>query len=224
MSLFNESPGNRALAYSRVSTVEQILGLASQEAALIRYCEFKGLDLQNIYSDCGVSGKHPLRQRPRGNVLWETLQRGDHFVVHKLDRAWRSAKDCLDTVELLEDMGVTLHIVDMGLDVGTPMGKFFITVVAAFAELERNMISQRTKEGLAASNKVGGPPPFGYNLDRSENPDEQATISYIVTQRGIGRTYREIGKSLLEMGVPTRSGTPWSDRNVRHIMGRLKSK
>lgn len=204
----------RAFGYTRVSTVDQVNGLQAQDQAIARYCEFKGLELANLYTDHGCSGKHPLGQRPRGAALLRDLRPGDHVVIHKLDRAWRNARDCLATVEAWDAQGVILHIVDMNLDVGSPMGRCFLTIAAAFAEMERRFISQRTKEGLAQSDKIPGPPPFG------STPEEAETLGRARWMRAQGYSYLKICRALDQQGRTTRTGKTWDPGTLRRILTR----
>ena len=204
-----------AFAYSRVSTREQRLSIAAQEKAILAYCSYKGLDLQNIYSDVGVSGGIPLRQRPRGHALLAALEPGYHLVIHRLDRAWRNAKDCLTVCQALQTLGVEIHIVNMGIDLSGAFGQCFLTMAAAFAELERGLISERTKEGLAASDKPLGQAAFGYNRDRTLNPDEQKIITYMLNLKGRGLSCREIAHLLNDTGSRTRTGLPWDTARVK---------
>jgi DNA invertase Pin-like site-specific DNA recombinase len=213
----------RALAYLRVSTEEQILGLQAQNEAIRAYATFKGLDLQGTFTDAGVSGRHPLRQRPQGCAFYSRLRRGDHAVIHKLDRAWRNARDCLATVEQWEADGITLHIVDMSLDLSSPMGKCFLTISAAFAEMERNMISVRTKEGLAATARYLGGVPFGWRRGPQgkleADPGEVATCRLIVGLSSKGHAKKEVPGILQNLNI-TRRGKPWNRKSVAAILRR----
>lgn len=200
-----------ALGYTRVSTTDQELSLVSQDKAIVAYCEFKGLQLLNLYTDRGTSGAHPLGQRPRGAALLRSLQPGNHVVIHKLDRAWRNARDCLATVEAWDKQQVTLHIVDMGMDLSTPIGRCFLTIAAAFAEMERAFISQRTKEGLAQSTKRLGNTPYG------ETPAEGAAVQFALWCRRQGYSWSRTARALDRSGHPARSGRPWHPEALRRI-------
>ena len=81
---------------------------------------------------------------------------GDHIIIAKLDRAFRRLADCVEVLERFKRMGVKLHICNMlggAIDLSSPMGLFLIHILAAFAELERAFISERTKDGLAKRKK-----------------------------------------------------------------------
>ena len=128
--------------YVRVSTVEQKL-----DRQLLAYDE-----ADKIYID-KVSGKD--KNRPNLQLMLKELQEGDTVVVKSLDRLSRSASDTLSILEEIERKGASLKIIDMAIDTATPLGKCMITITGAFAELERNMIRQRTKEGIEIAKEQG---------------------------------------------------------------------
>lgn len=101
-------------------------------------------------------------KRPVYEAVIEKLKRGDTFVVWALDRAYRSTIDALLEIDKLRARGIAFEIVQFPLDTSKPESNFVLTIIAAFAELERTMISRRTKEGLAAARRRGkrlGRPP-----------------------------------------------------------------
>lgn len=132
----------KILYYVRVSTVEQKL-----DRQLLAY---DGAD--KIYID-KVSGKD--KNRPNLQLMLKELQEGDTVVVKSLDRLSRSASDTLSILEEIEKKGASLKIIDMAIDTATPLGKCMITITGAFAELERKMIRQRTKEGIEIAKEQG---------------------------------------------------------------------
>lgn len=146
----------RAVGYVRVSTSEQAqegVSLDAQEARLRGYCTAAGLELVALVREEGVSGSVPLAERPQGaELLRQMAEHGAaHVVALKLDRLFRDAADCLNQSRAWDNAGVALHLVDMGgsaLCTGSAMGRMFLTMTAAFAELERNLIGERTKTAL----------------------------------------------------------------------------
>lgn len=101
-------------------------------------------------------------RRPVYEAVIAKLNRGDTFVVWTLDRAYRSTIDALMEIDKLRTRGIAFEIVQFPLDTSKPESAFVLTIIAAFAELERQMISRRTKEGLAAARRRGkrlGRPP-----------------------------------------------------------------
>ena len=135
--------------YVRVSTLHQDYEL--QVNKLLEY----GVAMEDIYTD-KKSGKNAEREGLK-KVL-EDLQPGDKLVAYKLDRIARNTKDLLEIVDDLNEREIGLVVLDIqgqAVDTSTPMGKFFITVLGAVAELERNLILERTQEGLALAKQKG---------------------------------------------------------------------
>lgn len=87
------------------------------------------------------------RDRPMFNKLIEELQEGDTLVVTKLDRLARNTVEGIQIIEGLFDKGVAVHVLNVGLLENTTMGKFFLTTLLAVAEMERNIIIERTQSG-----------------------------------------------------------------------------
>ena len=90
--------------------------------------------------------------------LLDKVQDGDTIVVTKLDRFARSTKDALNTIEQLENKGVSLVVLNMGgdtLDTSTPMGKLMVTMLSGIAEFELSLIKERQREGIALAKERG---------------------------------------------------------------------
>lgn len=128
--------------YVRVSTMEQKI-----DRQLVAYPK---ADFQYIDRMSGKSKERPELQR-----LLSDLQVEDVVVVKFLDRLSRSTKDMLELVEVIKQKGAFLKILDMNVDTATPMGEFFLTVLAAIAQLERQTIRERTLEGVAIAKAAG---------------------------------------------------------------------
>tara|TARA_B100002003_G_scaffold233513_1_gene246465 strand:- start:355 stop:972 length:618 start_codon:yes stop_codon:yes gene_type:complete len=140
----------RKLGYLRVSTADQRPD--RQVDGLQAICDA-------LYVE-HASASGP--RRPVFDQVMAELQPGDMFVVWDLDRAFRSAIDALTALDRLRARGVSMRIVNLQLDTSTPSGLLVYTVISAIAEFERRILSQRTKEGLAAAKRRGrrlGRPP-----------------------------------------------------------------
>ncbi len=110
-----------AIGYTRCSTHEQAdsgLGLDVQTERIRAYCTLKGLALLDIITDAGVSGGKPLATRDGGQRLLDAIRKrkAGAVVMLKLDRMFRNAGDCLNTVEKWDKTGVALHVVDLGAE------------------------------------------------------------------------------------------------------------
>lgn len=138
------------VGYARVSTRDQ--SLDSQIDTLKDYgCE-------RIFSE-KVSGRK--YKRTELDKCLEYLREGDILVIYKLDRLGRTTKQLIELSQWLEQNNIDLHIIDMNINTKDAMGKMFFTMMSAFAELEANLLSERTKKGLAsarARGRVGGRP------------------------------------------------------------------
>lgn len=124
--------------YARVSTVGQDLG------AQIQSLKAEGCDI--IFSEKFTGTK---TDRPEFQRLLTELKEGDTLVVTKLDRLARNTREGIDVIEGLFSKGVKVHVLNVGLLENTSMGRFFLTTLLAVAEMERNMIVERTQEGKA---------------------------------------------------------------------------
>lgn len=126
--------------YARVSTEEQRLDRqvdALEEAG----CE-------RIYLEKASGAK---AGRPELEKLLSVLRDGDEVVVAKLDRISRSTRHLIELAERFDEMGVDFISLNDSIDTTTPMGRFFFRVMASIVELERDMIVERTKDGLSAA-------------------------------------------------------------------------
>ena len=222
----------KAVAYLRVSTTEQAnegCSLAVQLERVQAYCVMAGLELVTVYREEGVSGSKPLDTRPQGRLLVETLRNGQaaHVVAMKLDRLFRDAVDCLTATREWDRAGTALHLVDMGgtcLNTGSAMGRMFLTMAAGFAELERNLISERTTTAmthLKAEGRHVGSPATGFEMVAGQlvaNEVEQLAVQRAMELRENFLTLREIAAQLEAEGHPTKRGGKWAPSVVREIL------
>jgi DNA invertase Pin-like site-specific DNA recombinase len=175
--------------------------------------------------DRAVSGKKPLCEREEGRKLWVLLQPGDHVVWAKLDRAFRSVIDGASTMQLLTAKGVFIHSLDLGLDTSTAIGRCISTVLLAFAELEREYASQRTKDGLGAKRQKGRPytrvPPIGWKKVGKKrdslwlpDPDERIQVQRIVDMREGGASLEQIVLAFKRVNLRRPGGFFWNVNSV----------
>lgn len=121
-----------------------------------------GFAVQEFFSEDGVSGSIKASERPAFARLLLTAQADDTILITMIDRLGRSASDILNVVEDLKARGIKLRVMQFdGMDITSPMGKMVLTCMAAMAELERNILIERTVAGLARTKAEGtklGPP------------------------------------------------------------------
>lgn len=136
--------------YGRVSTALQTTENQRHELQQAGYaCDY-------WFTDTGISGKTPASQRPQFKALLEKIRDGETLVVSKLDRLGRDAVDVLQTVRMLEGRNVKVIVLHLGKsDLTSPTGKMLVTMLAAVAEMERDLLIERTQAGLARAKSEG---------------------------------------------------------------------
>ncbi len=226
-----------AIGYVRCSTQEQVdsgLGLEAQETRIKAYCAMRNLDLVQIITDAGVSGAKPLANRQGGKQLLMAIRKKKTkaVVMLKLDRMFRNAGDCLTTIEAWDKSGLALHVVDLGgnaIDTTSAAGRFMLVVLAGAAEMERNLISERTKSAMAIKRANGqrvGAVPFGYDLADDGVTlvgieSEQSIVGDMQAMRDKGFTLQRIANTLTDRGILTKAGnTTWRHQTVAQILRR----
>ena len=132
------------VGYARVSTVEQ------NEAR--QYEMFKDEGIEKVFLD-KMSGKDT--NRPQLKEMLAFLREGDCLVVESISRLARSVRDLLSITDELNRKGITLISKKENLDTASPQGRFTLTIFGAMAELEREQILQRQKEGIAIAKREG---------------------------------------------------------------------
>lgn len=151
-----------AFIYIRVSTREQALdgiSLASQTRECLAYCAREGIELHpsatncdspGVFCDPGVSAwKCKLLERPGFLALWSNLQPGDEVVFFSMSRAFRSTADFLRCYELFKEKDIHPIFVSENVDTSSASGKLWATVLAAFAEFQSSITSERVREAQA---------------------------------------------------------------------------
>ena len=221
-----------AVIYIRVSTADQAehgVSLDAQRERLSAYAVACGLDVVAVVREEGISGTVPLADRPEGSRVAEMVSSGKvrHVIALKLDRLFRSAVDALATTAEWDKSGIALHLVDMGgssLNTGSAMGRMMLTMMAGFAQFERDLTAERTTAALAhkkANGAAYSPTPFGKTREGDallDNEEEQGIITRIRAWREEGFSLRGIASRLNDEGVSTKQGRTWHASTVRYIL------
>ncbi len=161
----------RTFGYCRVSTRQQATeghSLEDQESRITGYCQANGLPAPTkFFVDAAISGTKSLQRRENGRRLLDAIRKGDHIIVTKGDRLFRSAKNALEIAELLQKQGVALHLMDMGGEVlNSSVSRLLFGILMMVANMEAERIGERTasvKEHLRNQGRfVGGLTPVGY--------------------------------------------------------------
>ncbi|MCZ7606292.1 MAG: recombinase family protein [Planctomycetota bacterium] len=223
----------RAVAYIRVSTEAQAsegVSLEAQEAKVRAYCLLHDMELVRVFTDAGVSGKR-ASNRPALQEALASVFKGDAqaLVVYKLDRLARNTVDALTIAEQLDKAGVSLHSLTEKLDTGSAMGRFFFTLVASLAEMERGIISERTAAAHAhkrAKGEATGHAPFGFRLAADsvtllEDDAEQETLAIIHNLAESGYTQRGLVAELNRRGIRAKKGGTWNRSSLRSVLATM---
>lgn len=222
----------RIIGYCRVSTAQQAnegVSLDVQRDAIWAYANYVGAELVDVVVEQG-SGKDLSRPK-----LTETIARllngeANALCVYAIDRLSRSTLDFLTTVDRLNKSGIDFVSCREQLDSSTPHGRFTMTMFGALAQMEREIISARTKDSLdrlRAEGKASGPTPFGWQKDAEtgmlyEDPGEQDTIELISFYVRQDRSWNWIADRLNRKGIPPKKGKRWQGHVVKAIFERAR--
>lgn len=150
--------------YLRVSTGEQDVN--SQKIGILEYCNRMGMSIDKEVIDNGISGCVKAKDRNLNKII-QKAEKGDWVIVSELSRLGRSTIDVLETCRTLGKKGINVYLVKQSIKLDeTPMGKMILAILSAFAEMERDLIVQRSKEGIERARqqgkKLGRPRGFNY--------------------------------------------------------------
>ena len=133
------------VGYARTSTLEQIAGIEAQLRDLA------AAGAEKVFQEQVSS----VAARAQLDTALDFMREGDVFVVSKLDRLARSVPHLLAITERLKSKGVTLRVLNLGLDTSTATGKMLLTMLGAIGEFERSMMLERQREGIVKAKNEG---------------------------------------------------------------------
>jgi DNA invertase Pin-like site-specific DNA recombinase len=213
-----------------VGTEEQAAegySLDAQRAKLAGYAVAADLELVAVVADEGISGKR-TDNRPALQEALRRLEDGEAaaLVVVKLDRLSRSTADVLALVERCGREGWSLHSLAERLDTASAMGRFVVTIFAALAQAEREVIGERTKAAMShmkANGLLVGAVPFGFDLAAdgrtlAPNAAEQAIVTEVRSAVAAGRTLSGVARDLNARGILTKRGRKWTHTQVGNLV------
>lgn len=222
----NDHRHSKAIAYLRVSTDRQGksgLGLEAQRDAVARYLAANSLELAGEYVEVETGkGSNALSRRPQlVAALAEAKRTKAVLIVAKLDRLARNTRFLLTLI----DSGAEVAFADMP-QVAGPMGRFIITQMAAVAELEAGLISQRTKAALAAAKERGQELGKHGKVQAAVNKAEaverlEPVIPVLRELKAEGMTMRQMVAALNDRGIASPAGGRWHVSNLHKALGRL---
>ncbi|WP_309082307.1 recombinase family protein [Zhihengliuella sp.] len=137
------------IGYARVSRNDQILDRQIDE--------LEAAGCERVFTEKASGSKES--KRPEFDLCLRTLRTGDRLVVTELSRLGRHMGELANLSEQLKKLGVGLRILNFGIDTSSPSGAFFFNIIAAVAQMERELLIERTRSGLAAARaqgRVGG--------------------------------------------------------------------
>lgn len=216
----------KAAIYVRVSTYHQIDrdSLPMQRKDLVAYAEMiLGISEYEIFEDAGYSGKNTVR--PAYQDMMRRVRSGEfsHILVWKIDRISRNLLDFAKMYEELKRLGVTFVSKNEQFDTSTAIGEAMLKIILVFAELERNMTSERVTAAMIsrANNGQwnGGRIPYGYDYDFengvfSIREDESSVCQLLKADYLENKSLTHTSRYLNGLGYKTRAGVDWSPTAV----------
>jgi DNA invertase Pin-like site-specific DNA recombinase len=216
--------------YIRVSTRWQVdkASLPVQRDELINYAKYVlSITDYDIFEDAGFSAKNT--DRPAYQQMMSRIRMGEfsHILVWKIDRISRNLLDFTTMFNELKQLGVTFVSKNEQFDTSTPMGEAMLKIILVFAELERNMTSERVSAVMInmAHNGTwnGGRVPYGYSYDKdtkqfSINEAEAAVVKLIYYSYIEQQSTLQVSRMLNEKGLRSRNGNEWSAVTVHKII------
>lgn len=172
--------------YCRTSTNMQQSSLESQKRTLVEYCKSKQIRNYELYEDFGVSGIKS--SRPELDRLMKEVRKGKvgTVIVYSFSRFARSTKFLLDSLEEFNELEVNFVSLSENVDLSTAIGKAMFTIISAIAALERDLISERVKNGMKNARAKG----------RQIGREKTRPTEAILALRSKGYTYKQIAKKL----------------------------
>jgi DNA invertase Pin-like site-specific DNA recombinase/ribosomal protein L37E len=212
--------------YYRVSLArDEMRAPELYQGEIERYCSYRDLSLDHVFSDIDYSGYKRSEQRP---ALKELVRRRHEFsavVIPKLSRFGRSMKHLAQLFETFDSEGIPLIFLDLGMDTSTSQGRLLRHIMAAFAEYESDVKADYTRANYrmaALEGRVpGGEAPTGYRRENKTyviDQDEAVAIREIFRQYDDGISQRRIARALNEAGLHQRQGGKWGGAKVGKIL------
>ena len=220
-----------AVGYIRVSTPGQARegeSLRTQEEAIERHAQEHGYTLIEVYRDEGISGAK--NNRPALTALLEDAEKKkfEFVIIHRLSRFGRNARDLLNNMEILKNKGIKLLSIKDGIDYSTPYGQAMLTMLAAIAQLERDINDEQMRENKMVKWKehrtIIGKLPFGYIWDRDKKEilklEKEAKAYQMMVSMYLdgGKSFHRIASKLNEENIIPRRAKNWSSSVISYIL------
>jgi site-specific DNA recombinase len=234
--LVNAAAVRRVVLYARISvSKEESVSVERQLAAGRKFAEARGWEVVGVFVDDGVSAS---ASRPEDRKGWNALLAAADFdavVIWKVDRLARRVLDFLHVDRVLQERGAALVAVEDPIDMTTPMGRAFATILAVFGEMEAEATRARVRAArahlLTEGRWPGGGIPYGYmsapNPDGAgrvlgKDPERVGWLGEIVAMALRGETVNAITRWLTAQGAPlprrSRPGGAWNRQTVDGLL------
>jgi site-specific DNA recombinase len=227
----------RVLGYCRVSTENQngcdSFGLETQRDAITKYCAGNGLELVQIFEDPALSGSLQPLERPGLHAALEALKAGDinQVIVTRLDRLARDTMLSLWLMKEIKKLGAELVSIAEPGRWEDPTQKLLLTMVAAFAEFEKSLITTRLSSGRKTKARnggyAGGKAPIGYKAERGDkvlavDEEKTSTVKRVFELRDAKpeAPLKKIADILNAEGFTTKEGKLFHPMQVKRILDR----
>jgi DNA invertase Pin-like site-specific DNA recombinase len=222
----------RAFGYIRQVRIPDAETVEAQRQSILDYFESrlkpKGIAWGGIYEDLAISGKKELRTRLGGLALDLELYADDCVIITNLLPMFNSTRALREITERWNERGIHLHILGLGMDTSTPIGKWMQAFLVKSADLRRTNNSEQMKHSIAHRRSLGRPTsgkaPFGFKIaGRSPNkkyvpdPASREIGKWVVKWRFAGKTWETLYWHLIRMGTHRKNGKEWGITQLRNM-------
>jgi site-specific DNA recombinase len=220
-----------AVGYIRVSTSEQAaegVSLEAQRAKIEAYAALNGLELADVFTDAGISGKAADNRPGLQAALAKVCSEKGTLVCYSLSRLARSTADTLAIAEQLDKADADLASISEKIDTSTAAGKMVFRMLAVLAEFERDQLAERTSTAMQHKRRKlerVGRVPVGYDLaddgiSLTPNAAEQRAVEIIRELRTLGMSMRAIAAELNKQGIAAKHGGAWKHSTIQRVLER----
>lgn len=208
------------VSYERVSTTKQQNGIEQQHNDIVRYCDFKQIELDRTFTDFGISGGTDNREQ--FNEMMKLVKQGlvDEIIITELSRWGRNLGDCIKNLDILKKKKVNLVCLKENINLDSPSGTLMSNLLMCVMEWEKSITGERVKNILndkKLNNKRYTKSVYGYDFVNGkmvENQRELLMLKKIKMLRGKGKSYNEIKDYLNRNGYKKKNNTEFNRDNV----------
>ena len=208
------------VSYERVSTTKQQNGIEQQHNDIVRYCDFKQIELDRTFTDFGISGG--TDDREQFQEMMKLVKQGlvEEIIITELSRFGRDLGNCIKNLDLLKQHKVNLICLKENINLDNPSGKMITQLLMVVMEFEKNMVGERVKNILndkKLNNKRYTKSVYGYDFVNGkmvENQREMMMLKKLKMLRGKGKSYNEIKDYLNRNGYKKKNNTQFNRDNV----------